>query len=225
MSSWPLFGGSSLTLLAAVWVAKIQIPTFTPFYPFSSSVSASPTKSAELSALSRQSDVVSKPGVARLVIHSLDVCSPYIGLASSPFTAWCTIVFCEELAFGCHQSWTELRGSNKDLHLIVWPAGIAKIGCKMTKNQCLSIWKGVINSYYYNLIWFKSLVKKKINGKVTGNSVGAKCLKTPDELFTNQLVTSGWLFCLVPSNRAQRWFCLHLLALAPVVKHLGRIRS
>lgn len=81
------------------------------------------------------------------------------------------------------------------------------------KNQCLSTWKGVINSYYYK------------NGKRTGNSVGAKCWKTPDELSTNQLVTSGWLFCLVPSNWAQRWFCLHLLALAPVVKHLGRIRS
>lgn len=190
-------------------MAKIQLPTFTPFYPISSSVSASPTKSAELSALSRQSDVVSKPGVARLVIHSLDVCSPYIGLASSPFTVWCTIVFCEELAFACHQSWTELRGRTKDLHLIVWPAGITKIGCKMTKNQCLSIWKGVINSYYYNLIWFKSQVKKKMEKELETQWVQSAWRRLTNYSQTSWWPVGGFSVLFHPTGHRGSFACIY----------------
>lgn len=46
------------------------------------------------------------------------------------------------------------RQRARNLHSIVWPARIDKVGCKNTKNGSLSIQKGALISYRYKLVTF-----------------------------------------------------------------------
>lgn len=47
--------------------------------------------------------------------------------------------------------WGQWR-STKNLHSIIWPGGTAKVGCKKTINDYLSIWKGALNSNCHKLV-------------------------------------------------------------------------